>query len=55
MGPRDKSEPQLVPFFMDKPVRMVSCGWEHTCACTFGDGLTFSWGNGQDGRLGNDE
>ena len=50
-----RSVPQLVPSFGKEAGRAhvvkVSCGWDHCLALT-GQGFVYSWGSGQNGKLG---
>ncbi|KAJ3613034.1 hypothetical protein NHX12_019290 [Muraenolepis orangiensis] len=46
-------EPVLLEFFTERPVRQVSCGDNHVVVLTQ-DGDIFSWGCGEQGRLGLD-
>lgn len=45
------AEPELVYDLAGKGVMQVSCGDEHSACCT-ADGECYTWGNGDDGRLG---
>ncbi|KAJ3434582.1 regulator of chromosome condensation [Anaeramoeba flamelloides] len=45
------STPKRVDALMNKKIRKVACGSNHTLALTY-DGEVYSWGRGQDGQLG---
>ena len=44
--------PSTIPLFMDRPIRIVSCGSEHSVAVTTDTGAAYSWGAGDSGKLG---
>ncbi|XP_046670122.1 serine/threonine-protein kinase Nek8-like [Homalodisca vitripennis] len=45
------SRPQLVDSLLNKEVTQISCG-DHHCAAVTRDGVLFTWGRGDSGRLG---
>jgi RCC1 and BTB domain-containing protein len=45
------STPAIVTGLQGKAVRMIACGWHHTCAL-LDNGQLYTWGSGEYGRLG---
>ena len=45
------STPAIVAGLQGKAVKMIACGWHHTCAL-LDNGQLFTWGSGEYGRLG---
>ena len=47
----DTYKPKLIDDLMTRNIVSLSCGQQH-CAASSADGVAFTWGVGDDGRLG---